>query len=67
VFLCWWYARRDPYPCSLLIELESQLGNKSDLEDHATVSELIDALELDKIRNRAVSVSDPVIRRFSQR
>jgi len=31
------------------------LGNKSDLEDHATVGELIDALELDKIRNRAVS------------
>jgi len=31
------------------------LGNKNDLEGHATVNELIKALDLDKIRNRAVS------------
>ncbi|KAF9778638.1 P-loop containing nucleoside triphosphate hydrolase protein [Thelephora terrestris] len=31
------------------------LGNKNDLQDHATVNELIKALELDKIRSRAVS------------
>jgi len=31
------------------------LGNKNDLEDHATVNELIKILDLDKIRNREVS------------
>jgi len=31
------------------------LGNKNDLEGHATVNKLIQALELDKIRNRPVS------------
>ncbi|KAI0074012.1 P-loop containing nucleoside triphosphate hydrolase protein [Panus rudis PR-1116 ss-1] len=31
------------------------LGNKNDLEGHATVKELIKALELDKITNRPVS------------
>ncbi|KIP08123.1 hypothetical protein PHLGIDRAFT_117549 [Phlebiopsis gigantea 11061_1 CR5-6] len=31
------------------------LGNKNDLEGHATVNELIKALELDKVLNRTVS------------
>ncbi|GJF00270.1 ADP-ribosylation factor [Phanerochaete sordida] len=31
------------------------LGNKNDLEGHATVNELIKALDLDKIQNRPVS------------
>ncbi|KAI0648039.1 P-loop containing nucleoside triphosphate hydrolase protein [Trametes meyenii] len=33
------------------------LGNKNDLEGHATVNELIKAIQLDKITNRPVSCS----------